>query len=102
MANRTGPSSVAVGAARESRDTATLGVMDAVRVLVQAGTGYDLLISAVAIADRSAVAQLDRARAAHTRERDRGRRAQAIDRTRATATRAVRSYGRPIATRSSP
>jgi DNA-binding transcriptional ArsR family regulator len=36
--------------------------MDPLRVLVQAGTGYELLISAVAIADRSAVARLDRAR----------------------------------------
>jgi DNA-binding transcriptional ArsR family regulator len=43
--------------------------MDALRVLVQAGTGYDLLISAVAIADRSAVARLDRARELRKRAR---------------------------------
>jgi DNA-binding transcriptional ArsR family regulator len=36
--------------------------MDSLRVLVQAGTGYDLLLSAVTIADRSSVARLDRAR----------------------------------------
>jgi DNA-binding transcriptional ArsR family regulator len=46
--------------------------MDPLRVLVQAGTGYDLLISAVAIADRSAVARLDRAKELR-------RRANAID-----------------------
>jgi DNA-binding transcriptional ArsR family regulator len=36
--------------------------MDALRVLVQPGTGYDLLLSAVVIADRSAVGRIDRAR----------------------------------------
>jgi DNA-binding transcriptional ArsR family regulator len=41
--------------------------MDPLRVIVQPGTGYDLLLSAVAIADRTSVARLDRAREVRAR-----------------------------------
>jgi DNA-binding transcriptional ArsR family regulator len=62
MTVRRGRCPTVLSTSHDTRHLATLDVMDPLRVIVQPGTGYDLLLSAVAIADRSSVARLDRAR----------------------------------------